>query len=86
MVGAVDVAGVVVEDAEGGVWEKTVQLSALKFIPCTVKCFSIFEVLPDLQAIVLSHILHRALFESVLQKYNHAFDLGIFVAFWRLRS
>lgn len=55
-----------------------VQLCALKLIPCTVRCFIKFDVLPFLQTINLSHTLHRAVSSSLFLKYSQAFD-GIFV-------
>ena len=51
----------------------TEKLSALKLIPCTVRCFI---KLPALAMMTFLHILHRARLASILLRWRHAFDLG----------
>lgn len=54
---------------------KTVQLSALKLIPCMVKCFIKLVVLPPLVTILLAHMLHFADSASTFIKCSHTLDL-----------
>ena len=63
-----------------GKLSNTLHPSALRSILCVAACFNKCDVLPPLHVIVLKHLLHFAMPESLAVKYSHTYDrlaLGI---------